>query len=387
MRNVTDIPKELLLALLEAAAKEAPTSLLSLASSSKFFWDLYNHPPKKLALTREAVESHLGEYFAAAQTSGTFGGQGLFQTPLFGLHLIAISCPMAETELPTASSTFDVQKDLRRQAEGKKWDSRALRLQDAIIRNPRVDYLAGILEEESGDEGEDNDAYTEVVALFEDFNLPPVRTMSILQRLRGYMSGSGVLATERRRLDLPSFEPKDLDFYLQEQASHCFRDFLLESGERQFWKEVDFTKRSDLATGLSEEHAYTAGDTTWTASGSQSEGISKKEGQLRISKLWYFRDARGKEINVIVTASRCALVPIVAFHSMPVMNFVTYFGIVSLYGSLTELGLGWVNRDLKSKPLSPQDQEWLDKYADRGYLLSGRFKHSWAFQGSSMPAG
>ncbi|KAH6903027.1 hypothetical protein BKA70DRAFT_1111312, partial [Coprinopsis sp. MPI-PUGE-AT-0042] len=158
-----------------------------------------------------------------------------------------------------------------------------------------------------------------------------------LQRGRGYMSGSGVIAAQAKRLDLPPFKPGDIDFYIQEKASQQFKDFLLESGERRLHKET---------------------------------GMTKTFAQRRIAKLWYFRDAKDNEINVIVTASRCALVPIVAFHSTPVMNFVAYFGIVSLYASLTELGMGWVNRDLTIKPLSEQDLDgWMAKYAARGYTL------------------
>ncbi|KAH6918192.1 hypothetical protein BKA70DRAFT_1246538 [Coprinopsis sp. MPI-PUGE-AT-0042] len=61
--------------------------------------------------------------------------------------------------------------------------------------------------------------------------------------------------------------------------------------------------------------------------------------------------------------------PSFKFHSTPAMNFVAYFGIVSLYGPVTELGLGWVNRDLSSERLSPSDMIWVEKYTHGGYTL------------------
>jgi hypothetical protein len=75
-----------------------------------------------------------------------------------------------------------------------------------------------------------------------------------------------------------------------------------------------------------------------------------------------------------MTYWRSALVPIVAFHSTPVMNFVAYFGIVSLYGDLTSRGLGWVNRypqsaDGKLMWYYKNDHIWREKYEKRGYEL------------------
>ncbi|KAH6911259.1 hypothetical protein BKA70DRAFT_1099874 [Coprinopsis sp. MPI-PUGE-AT-0042] len=172
---------------------------------------------------------------------------------------------------------------------------------------------------------------------------------------------------------MPPFEPGDVDFYIQEKESGGFKDFLLESGERKLWKEVDFRQPG---SPTAEEHEYTTGDALPLGETEQT-GPATKSSKLRIAKLWYFRDGDGNQVNVIVTASRCALVPIVAFHSTPVMNFIAYFGIVSLYGSLTEMGMGWVNRDLTSRPLSQEDLEgWMRKYADRGYTI---------YEGSNIP--
>ncbi|KAH6876481.1 hypothetical protein BKA70DRAFT_1128323 [Coprinopsis sp. MPI-PUGE-AT-0042] len=80
------------------------------------------------------------------------------------------------------------------------------------------------------------------------------------------------------------------------------------------------------------------------------------------------------EVHEITLSTRSALVPIIAFHSTPVMNFVAYFGIVSLYGKLTSRGVGWINRYPKSadgKDLwyHKNDNAWLEKYKKRGYSL------------------
>jgi hypothetical protein len=62
------------------------------------------------------------------------------------------------------------------------------------------------------------------------------------------------------------------------------------------------------------------------------------------------------------------------------MNFIAYFGIVTLYGDHTSHGVGWVNR--YSRPGSKEllyyrnDAVWLEKYQERGYQL-------WA--GSDIP--
>lgn len=177
---------------------------------------------------------------------------------------------------------------------GIKWDARALTLQEMIMNHPRVDELSVIFDSGSEDELEGLDAYMEVEAILHRFNLPPKRTLNVLQQGRGYMSGSGVIASQARRLQLPSFKPGDLDFYIQERESEHFKEFLLESGERRLVKELDFTQ--PLAVG----HEYNTGYSLPVSTATQTGTFA----QRRISKLWYFCDAYDNEINVIVTASR-----------------------------------------------------------------------------------
>jgi hypothetical protein len=48
------------------------------------------------------------------------------------------------------------------------------------------------------------------------------------------------------------------------------------------------------------------------------------------------------------------------------MNFITYCGIVSLYGKATSERVGWYNGD---GGLTRRDRRWIRKYGDRGYEI------------------
>ncbi|KAH6907215.1 hypothetical protein BKA70DRAFT_1104944 [Coprinopsis sp. MPI-PUGE-AT-0042] len=180
----------------------------------------------------------------------------------------------------------------------------------------------------------------------EDFGLPPTKTMTVIRKCRGYIAGSAVLAG---RPNLPRerrFAPKDLDVYIPLKYSEIFKQFLLESGDRHMCRESKFS-----------DHKSSQGS----------------EGQARRYDCPHLPDNNGKEINVIVSSTRSALVPIVAFHSTPVMNFIAYFGVVTLYAELTDRGEGWMNRYMKadSKELRyyRNDYAWIEKYEERGYAL------------------
>jgi hypothetical protein len=153
------------------------------------------------------------------------------------------------------------------------WRRIALVLQKTIIDDPRKDTSRPTV---------DLDVTWEVVAkTFEQFNLHPSRTMTVMQRARAYASGSTVLSA----IDTDGFPCGDLDLYCPPDGSIMLKDYLLESGDRTMWKAVDLNEvdRED-----------------------QSEDGSGSE-YLRMSgiaKIWYFRDGRGKEINVIVTTTK-----------------------------------------------------------------------------------
>ncbi|KAH6880886.1 hypothetical protein BKA70DRAFT_1447096 [Coprinopsis sp. MPI-PUGE-AT-0042] len=75
-----------------------------------------------------------------------------------------------------------------------------------------------------------------------------------------------------------------------------------------------------------------------------------------------------------------ALVPIIAFHSTPVMNFVAYFGIVSLYGKLTSRGVGWINRYPKSADgriygTNKNDNAWFGEVQKAGIFALDRVRY------------
>ncbi|KAH6908727.1 hypothetical protein BKA70DRAFT_1562246 [Coprinopsis sp. MPI-PUGE-AT-0042] len=105
------------------------------------------------------------------------------------------------------------------------------------------------------------------------------------------------------------------------------------------WRVVG--EKWDVLALRSDEREYTASSLVLPENSAETQSEAPEKRNQRIVKLWYLLDAKGKEANAMVTALRCALVPTVAFHSTPVMNFIDYFGIVILYGSVTELGLGW----------------------------------------------
>ncbi|KAH6890746.1 hypothetical protein BKA70DRAFT_1234458 [Coprinopsis sp. MPI-PUGE-AT-0042] len=250
-------------------------------------------------------------------------------------------------------------------------DAIALEMQERLIRHqtltPQGHYLLSVNK------------------MLRNFGLPPTQTMEVVRKCRGYMSGSGVIAglpnipKERR------FPPKDLDVFIPLKYSETFKSFLLqESGERHLCREVDLlvpSKKdsdSEEETSDPEEADSDSSNCEGTYSDNDSSyGHGSPAGRkLRscIAKIWYFRDNRGREINVIVSSTRSALVPIVAFHSTPVMNFIAYFGIVSLYGNLTSRGVGWINRYPKSADgkhlwYHKKDSIWLEKYQQRGYTL------------------
>jgi hypothetical protein len=72
----------------------------------------------------------------------------------------------------------------------------------------------------------------------EEFGLPPIRTMTVIRKCRGYIAGSAVLAG---RPNLPrerQFPPKDIDVYIPLKYSEIFKNFLLESGERHMCRET-----------------------------------------------------------------------------------------------------------------------------------------------------
>lgn len=51
------------------------------------------------------------------------------------------------------------------------------------------------------------------------------------------------------------------------------------------------------------------------------------------------------------------------------MNFLTYFGIVSLYGNATERKMGWYNGTGETS--STSDLVWIRKYEARGFKIFG----------------
>ncbi|KAH6888210.1 hypothetical protein BKA70DRAFT_1121905 [Coprinopsis sp. MPI-PUGE-AT-0042] len=177
-----------------------------------------------------------------------------------------------------------------------------------------------------------------VVDLFRDFDLDPSSTLELLHELNGYISGSGVLHT----INPGPWKPNDIDIYVPSHGASRLKVFLLHVRRR-----FSFRKAVNLDMRRKRGRTYT-----------------KIPG---LSKIWYFQSlSTQRTINVMVTSTKSALAPIVAFHSTPVMNFITYFGVVSLYGKMTSERIGWMNLD---GPPTTRDRKWIAKYQERGYRL------------------
>ncbi|KAH6910072.1 hypothetical protein BKA70DRAFT_1100657 [Coprinopsis sp. MPI-PUGE-AT-0042] len=177
-----------------------------------------------------------------------------------------------------------------------------------------------------------------VFDLLTEFDLDPPSTLTILQDVHGYISGSGVLHI----INPGPWKPNDIDIYVPSQGASKLKAFLLRVRRR-----FSFFKGINLEIRRRRGRTYT-----------------KIPG---LSKIWYFQSlSTNRVINVMVTSTKSALPPIVAFHSTPVMNFIAYFGLVSLYGRMTSERIGWVNLD---GPPSTRDRKWIAKYEERGYQL------------------
>jgi hypothetical protein len=72
--------------------------------------------------------------------------------------------------------------------------------------------------------------------------------------------------------------------------------------------------------------------------------------------------------NNTYTLSSSPLPAIVGFHSTIVMNFIAYYGVVSLYPELVRRRVGWLN---SAEPAIRRDHRWIDKYVRRGFRIFG----------------
>jgi hypothetical protein len=153
------------------------------------------------------------------------------------------------------------------------WHRIAIAVQKTVIDDPRPDTAGGA--------SADDPAWITVSKTFQEYGLRPTQTLQVMQRARAYASGSTVLSS----INKDTFPCGDLDLYCPPDGSAMLKDYLLESGERTLWKSVDLTEEE--------------GD-----EGSEDGNGSDYLKMSGIAKIWYFRDEKGKEINVIVTATR-----------------------------------------------------------------------------------
>ncbi|KAH6896067.1 hypothetical protein BKA70DRAFT_1231978 [Coprinopsis sp. MPI-PUGE-AT-0042] len=120
---------------------------------------------------------------------------------------------------------------------GDLWDSMALDMQESLILS-------------LSSPGSQGSCLRSVMKTFEDFGLPPARTLDVMRQCRGYMSGSGVLARRPQTPHKRQLTPKDLDVFIPLKYSEVFKNFLLEaSRERHLCREVDLQSPNGVCDG------------------------------------------------------------------------------------------------------------------------------------------
>jgi len=149
-----------------------------------------------------------------------------------------------------------------------------------------------------------------------------------MRETRAILSGSAVLAMLHPDL----FQPNDLDFYI---PPHGFPSFLL----------------------FVEDHGY-------RIDGNLSSDGHYDQQRLRLVVTKLVHQVSHKTINVITTTYHWHVIYcVVSFHSTLVMNYVAWYGIVSLYPEWTMNKAGLIIRD------TPITGLCFKKYSDRGFLL------------------
>jgi hypothetical protein len=88
-----------------------------------------------------------------------------------------------------------------------------------------------------------------------------------------------------------------------------------------------------------------------------------------ISIIFVFKhEVTGEIANLIVSETSSPLQPIIEFHSTIIMNFISWYGIVSLYPELTMRKIGYENVQ-ENLP-----RRYLQKYLDRGFTIKKHYE-------------
>jgi hypothetical protein len=88
-----------------------------------------------------------------------------------------------------------------------------------------------------------------------------------------------------------------------------------------------------------------------------------------ISIIFVFKhEATGETANLIVSETSSPLQPIIEFHSTILMNFISWYGVVSLYPNLTMRKIGYENVQGISA------QVYLQKYLNRGFTIKKHYE-------------
>jgi hypothetical protein len=150
------------------------------------------------------------------------------------------------------------------------------------------------------------------------------------------ISGSVALAVLQPQMQ----EPSDIDFYVPPRGLARLLKFILSHG-------YDLTVP---APGEGDYQAFT----------DRAPGEGKYPPRI-VLKLVH--PASGSRVDIVVPlAAKSVVEEVTKFHSTVVMNYVTHYGVVSLYPSWTMCGVGAVVRE-------GAEERCIQKYRDRGYTM------------------
>lgn len=168
--------------------------------------------------------------------------------------------------------------------------------------------------------------------LVRPFGITDVDILRLVMAFSGaIISGSTALAA----VDPGKFTPNDLDFYLPATGLSSFLLYLHEIGYVH--------RRLSIAEETS-TYPY--------------------QGALKLHKVYSLvHTTIGKSVHVVVTKATNPIATVLDFHSTLVMNYIAWYGVVSLYNPLTKLGIGLI------LTLGDKEKTCFEKYEDRGYTF------------------
>lgn len=174
-----------------------------------------------------------------------------------------------------------------------------------------------------------------VFAILESFGFTSPRdVLAIMKSTKTYISGSVALLS----LHPDTFAPNDIDFYVSSQGGQQFVEYVISLGFYQ----MPFTSSTYNTGCIDKSIRFQKPSIPHTLSSPHT-------------------------INIIFSRTSCALQPIMEFHSTLLMNFIAWYGVVSLYPELTMNKTGFANVIHFLTCLDFQ------KYRNRGFYIKDDF--------------